>query len=93
TKGLVPDSIRLRKDKIGFGTPENDWFRSAGFQQLVNDILSSDFYRDFPYINRVEAQKAYRLHLTGKKNIARQIWKWINLYIWYQRFILDPLRT
>lgn len=92
TKGIVPETIRLRRDKVGFGTPENDWFRTPGFQQLVNDVLSSSFYKDYGYINRTQAQKAYKDHVSGKLNIARQIWKWINLQVWYKRFVLQPVR-
>jgi len=31
-KGLLPEPIRKRKDKIGFETPQDEWFRTPDFQ-------------------------------------------------------------
>lgn len=85
--GILPEKIRKRRDKIGFGTPENDWLCSDAFQELVGEVLNSDFYRHNPYIDTDMAKVAYERHVCGRINIARDIWKWIHLYLWHQRFI------
>lgn len=85
--GLLAESIRSRRDKIGFGTPENTWLRTPVFRDLIETILTSDFFRQHPYIDIHRATKAYKMHLNGQKNIARQIWKWINIYLWHHQFI------
>ena len=33
------------------------------------------------------ALKMYNDHLSGKKNISQEIWKWINLETWFNEFI------
>ena len=44
-KGTLPEKIRTRKDKIGFDTPQADWFRKSIFQKYILDILHSDSFR------------------------------------------------
>ena len=86
-KGLLPESIRLRTDKIGFGTPQDEWFRSVEFQRLVNDILFSKSFLNRNIIEPDVARRLYQKHLDREINIAQEIWKWINLEIWFRRFI------
>jgi len=86
-QGLLPERIRLRHDKIGFGTPEDDWLRAPAFETLVREILVSDFYRNHPYIDTETALASYERHLRRQCNIARQIWKWINLYCWHRQYV------
>lgn len=86
-KGILPDKIRLRTDKMGFGTPQDEWFRGTDFQILVNDILSSD---SFKYRNIIEveiAENMYQKHMKGEINIAKEIWKWVHLELWFRTYI------
>ena len=39
--GILPEKIRRRKDKIGFDTPQDEWFREPSWIKLVTDILNS----------------------------------------------------
>jgi asparagine synthase (glutamine-hydrolysing) len=43
TRGLLPEEIRMRKDKIGFATPEHLWLKdlSADFKHHITDHASS----------------------------------------------------
>jgi asparagine synthase (glutamine-hydrolysing) len=86
-KGVLPERIRLRTDKIGFGTPQDEWFRSVEFQRLVNDILFSNSFRNRNIIEPDVAKRLYQKHLHREINIAQEIWKWINLEIWFRNFI------
>jgi asparagine synthase (glutamine-hydrolysing) len=87
--GLLPEPIRCRKDKIGFGTPEGAWFRDPAYQSLVRDVLHSPFFEQGPHIDTKKAMNLYRRHLAGNINAARDIWKWINLYHWHHTFIAN----
>ena len=58
-QGILPDKIRMRKDKIGFETPQNEWFKTRKFQALINDILNSDSFKNR---NIVDVQKAKILY-------------------------------
>jgi len=85
--GTVPEKIRLRKDKMGFGTPESEWFKTQQWQKIINTILESNSFRQRGIIVANIAQKKYHHHLNGKINISKEIWKWLNLEIWFREFI------
>ncbi len=87
TKGLLPEKIRVRQDKMGFGTPQDDWFRTPVFQSYITELIHSDTFasRTFMDINKVK--KIYQDHLKGRGNHAKIIWKWIHLENWYRQFI------
>lgn len=86
-KNILPEKIRNRKDKIGFNTPEDDWFRAPVFIEFINDILNSKSFSERGYINIQKAKELYSKHLNKKNNISRDIWKWINLELWFKEFI------
>lgn len=86
-KGILPEKIRTRNDKVGFGTPEADWFTHKAFQELINNILNSKKLENRNIINVGKAKEIYRLHLRGKQNKSRDIWKLINLELWFKKFI------
>lgn len=83
--GILPEKIRLRNSKIGFDTPEDEWFRDDIFGNYINEILRNS--RKLPeYINTKKALKQFELHQKGERNISKEIWKWINLELWFQKY-------
>ena len=86
-RGSLPEKIRLRKDKVGFGTPNEEWFRSENFKPFILDLLHSESFIGRGVIDSDMAAKVYSRHLSRKVNAAREIWKWINLELWFREFI------
>ncbi len=86
-KGLLPEAIRVRQDKIGFGNPENEWYRSPQFKELILDLLNSRSFRELGFFNVEKAQRLYQKHLNRELNIAKEIWKWVNVSKWVDFFI------
>lgn len=86
-KGIMPEKVRLRVDKRGFAVPQDEWMRTEKFQKLVNDILSSESFAKRGYFVPEEAKKLYQRHLSGEINISKDIWKWINLELWFREYI------
>lgn len=83
-KGILPEEIRTRKDKVGFDTPQDEWFRQSIWQERVNEILLQPVLKD--YIDLPKARSLYKRHLLRKVNCAKEIWKWVNLYYWVDKF-------
>ncbi|NEW61435.1 asparagine synthase (glutamine-hydrolyzing) [Sulfurovum sp. bin170] len=81
-KSIVPEKIRLRYDKLGFETPEDEWFRENYFQDMIFDILNNPTSEFIRYIDTQKALDMYREHLDSKINCSKDIWKWINLDLW-----------
>lgn len=84
-KGILPEKIRKRQSKIGFDTPESDWFREDFFYEYVKDVLAKSNILP-EYIDTAKANELYESHMKGKTDISKDIWKWINLELWYKRF-------
>ena len=79
-RGIVPDAILDRRDKIGFATPEQSWM------QKLAPVLRG-WVADFPSLPFVR-QDALRLRfsqaLDGQRPIDGLLWRFINLNRWLQ---------
>ena len=86
-KDILPTKIANRKDKIGFSTPEDDWFRTTQFQEIIFEILKSNSFKNRNIINPELALNQYTNHLNKEINISNEIWKWVNLELWFRKYI------
>lgn len=86
-KGIMPEKVRLRVDKKGFTVPQDEWFRTEQFQNLVKEILESESFAKRGYFKQEEAKRLYERHLKGEVNMSKDIWKWINLELWFREYI------
>jgi len=84
TKGLLPEAIRWRKDKLGFPTPEQAWLR--GNQKKMEEIFSNKEFRASDYLNQKQIlQNLNRLLGEGSSDGLSAIWKPLNLELWLHR--------
>ncbi|HCI55020.1 MAG TPA: hypothetical protein DFI01_03740 [Bacteroidales bacterium] len=90
-KGVVPEKIRMRKDKIGFETPEDEWFRTPKFNMLIEEVLMPGNYLTNCLINSEKALKLYKAHCNRKIDISKEIWKWIHLEMWHREFFNETI--
>lgn len=91
-KGILPEKIRMRNDKMGFGTPQDEWFREPAWQKVIEAILTSTSFKERKLIDPSAAMKKYREHVSGKINIAKEIWKWVHLELWFRTFIDNEIK-
>ena len=77
----------MRKDKIGFETPQNEWFKTKKFQALINDILNSDSFKNRNIVDVRKARILFKSFLDGKIDLSKEIWKWVNLELWFRKYI------
>jgi len=83
-KGILPEKIRLRKDKIGFGTPQDGWFRTKLFKDLILEILDSELLKKRNIIDIQKAKELFMRYLNREINIYKEIWKWLYLELWFR---------
>ncbi len=86
-KGILPEKIRNRKDKIGFDTPQDEWFRDKRWEDLVIEVINSESFAGRKIINVNAAKRIFLSHLQAKTNSSKEIWKWIHLEYWFRTFI------
>jgi len=78
-RGIVPDAILDRQDKIGFETPERKWFISIEAQ--VRKWLRQD--TKLPFMRQQEMLREFDLIVIGKKKFSWKVWRWINFICWH----------
>lgn len=86
-KGILPERIRMRRDKMGFATPEDEWFRQEKWRAIIREVIESDTFKNRNIIAADKAKKLFEQHLNKEINISKDIWKWVHLELWYREFI------
>jgi asparagine synthase (glutamine-hydrolysing) len=81
-RGIVPDAILDRRDKIGFETPERAWLDALA--PWVKETLGAS--RDIPWLMMDEVRKEWRAVREGRKRFDRRIWRMLNYIRWTQLF-------
>ncbi|HEX2079643.1 MAG TPA: asparagine synthase (glutamine-hydrolyzing) [Longimicrobium sp.] len=88
-RGILPEPIRTRRDKVGFATPQEEWLRAPAFAALARELLGSESFRARGYVDARKALAVHERHQRGEVNAARDIWKWVQLELWF-REVVDP---
>lgn len=84
-KDVLPEAVRTRRDKLGFATPEQDWFRGP-LKDLIQDGVEVTLRR---YPDLLEAKGTRALvsdMLDGRRNVDFTLWRIVNIGIWGERF-------
>lgn len=82
-RGIVPDAILDRKDKIGFATPEERWLKEAA-PTLRKWLAASE---NIPFLNHRELMTAFDEMIAGNVRFNWQAWRWVNFVRWYERMV------
>jgi asparagine synthase (glutamine-hydrolysing) len=83
--GILPEPVRLRTDKMGFVTPEDQWLR-VDLRPQIEAVLASDSFRSRSYWQSAVVHDRYRWYCDGRASIAPTVWRWVNLEWWLRRF-------
>ncbi len=77
-KGLTPQAILERKDKIGFVTPEQQWLKGPVIN-WVQSVLQSTECRQIPMFN-------HQILRAMPKRELRYVWRWVIFVLWTKAF-------
>jgi asparagine synthase (glutamine-hydrolysing) len=87
-KGILPEKIRRRRDKLGFATPEETWFRGPlrpAIEAGVEETLGR-----YPGLLNPKATRALAAdYLEGRRPVDFALWRIVNLGIWGRKFSLS----
>ena len=84
-KGLIPESVRCRMDKMGFVTPEELWMKEA-LRPFMLEVLSSDSFHSRPYWHADAVVKDYLAFLEGKTAYSQEVWRIVCAELWLRMF-------
>jgi asparagine synthase (glutamine-hydrolysing) len=85
-RGIVPDEILDRRDKIGFATPEQDWLKQLA--PKAREWLQEA--EALPWLNKQAMIKEFDSIISGGKPFSWQAWRFINFTRWYQ-LVFSPM--
>ena len=85
-KGILPENIRTRRDKMGFVTPAREWFRND-FKDKLLEILTSPECKQRRIFDESGIRALIDSHLSGKRDASFILWSLVNLELWYRVFI------
>ena len=82
-RGIVPDAVLDRRDKIGFATPEKDWL--IPIETTMRGWLKEDI--GLPFLNQPKILREFDAVMEGRSPFTSQIWRWVNFYRWHYHVI------
>ncbi|AOW12646.1 asparagine synthetase B [Hydrogenophaga crassostreae] len=81
----LPESVRDRRDKMGFPVPLNKWLKSGGLAyQFVQDTLGSSRARNRAYL---EPKLDLASLIDTQGGFSRNLWGLLSLELWQQEFV------
>lgn len=83
-RGIVPDAILDRKDKIGFATPERQWM--GAMKSWIDPLLNSDMAQRVTPLHLPHIRQEWQAILSGSKPFDWRVWRWVNLIAWTEAF-------
>jgi asparagine synthase (glutamine-hydrolysing) len=94
--GMMPESIRLRRQKIGFNAPMIEWF-NGGLVPLIKQITKSKFWLDNPFFDgktlgpQICAKSEAQAWTMADWDTTYKISTIMNLTLWHHLFIEKEL--
>ena len=79
-RGIVPNEILDRRDKVGFATPEKRWLQEL--RPWLAKVLDPDRIRGVPALNADVVTWEWQAVLDGRRRFDWRIWRWVNIVRW-----------
>jgi asparagine synthase (glutamine-hydrolysing) len=80
-RGIIPEGIRNRKDKIGFAPPESVWLQGP-LREWAEDTFSSAQFREREWLDARVLQRAWMKFKNGDAGLQGVVWRWLSLETW-----------
>ena len=86
-RGLVPDAILDRRDKVGFATPDRSW--ASALRPWFRRVLGSDTARGLPWLKADVALAVLDRRIASADAFGFDLWRTANLVRWAEKFDLS----
>lgn len=84
TEDILPAVINKRRNKIGFTTPEHEWFLKE--HEAIRAYFTTESFISKSYLNQAELVMAFDGYVAGKTDDSMVFWRALNLELWLQTF-------
>ena len=84
-KNQIPESVRMRVDKMGFPTPTKKWFSGPLFE-VTMDTLASQSFKENGIFNQSAIINDLKQHRKGAIDISDKLFDVLQLNIWMSEY-------
>lgn len=84
-RGILPEAVTGRIDKVGFNAPSEIWFRGPLKSRLQEFFAGAKFF-DRGLVQRPLFEKIMNEHLAGQANHYMFLWQCLNLELWFEQY-------
>ena len=88
-KGIVPNKILKRRDKIGFETPQQNWLvsNSSSIEKIIKDS------KILKFIDKEILLTEFEKVVKRKKVFTSRVWRWLNFLRWADLFSVNKSKN
>jgi asparagine synthase (glutamine-hydrolysing) len=83
-RGLVPDLVLDRREKLGFETPEREWV--VGGSGWIDGLLSDPWNEQVKIVDVGALKEAILAIRKGRRPYHESVWRTLNLLAWARHF-------
>ena len=83
---FLPLEIVYRKDKKGFSTPLDEWFKGP-LMPWIREILNAKSIKERGIFDWGKVEKLLRTHFEGRQPMANRIWPLLSVEMWHRCFV------
>ena len=87
--GVLPEMIRLRRNKIGFTTPEHEWFMRL--KNFFYGVFMSEEFKGRKYFDQTAVVEAFEGFVSGKNTLGSMtFWRMACVELWLRQYFDAP---
>ena len=84
-RGIVPEKIRTRMDKMGFVTPEEVWM-GKNLYEFASEVFNSDSFKQRKYWDADKVREEFNSYHLGKSGYSPEFWRVLCAELWLRIF-------
>lgn len=88
-RDYLPDSVRARRDKIGYAPPQVAWLRGP-LREWAEDLLASQAFADREWNDAPAVRAMWRELRDGDDQSGADVWRFLSVEAWARSFLDRP---
>jgi len=82
----LPDSVKARRDKIGYAPPQAAWLRGP-LREWAEDLLASQRFAEREWNDAPEVRAMWRTFRDGNDEAEADVWRFLSVEAWARSFL------
>lgn len=83
---FLPDSVRRRRDKVGYAPPQAAWLRGP-LCEWADDLLASQRFSEREWTDAPAVLAMWRAFRDGSDQLEADVWRFLSVEAWARTFL------